>query len=250
MAEEKKEFPWIQLIATVGTIMAALIGITPYILKLNTPSAPQTPTIVIVTLPPAVITPAPVTTTGPLAGPAITMAVNTSSVFQGDFILASGSTDPIVPRVIITLTNSTTFQSASVPVPLTKGAFQFQIDTSPYAPGDYTITSAIPDTQARASASFTIVSAVTPEPTTVMTTTATTVAGTTTETTSATTAPTTPPTPVPTTAPTTEPTTAPTMAPTTVASTAPATTATTTPVTTTPVTTTPVTTTPTTTTTL
>ena len=61
MADEKKDFPWIQLIATVGTIMAALIGITPYILKLNTP-APQTPTIVIITLPPAVTTPAPATT--------------------------------------------------------------------------------------------------------------------------------------------------------------------------------------------
>jgi hypothetical protein len=61
MAEDKKEFPWIQLIATLGTIAAALIGITPYLLKLNTP-APQTPTIVILTLPPAVTTPAPVTT--------------------------------------------------------------------------------------------------------------------------------------------------------------------------------------------
>ena len=60
MAEEKKDFPWIQPIATVGTIMAALIGITPYILK-STPT-PQTPTIVIITLPPAVTTPAPATT--------------------------------------------------------------------------------------------------------------------------------------------------------------------------------------------
>jgi hypothetical protein len=58
MAEDK--FPWIQLIATVGTIIAAVIGITPYILKLNTSS--QTPTIVIITLPPAVTTPAPATT--------------------------------------------------------------------------------------------------------------------------------------------------------------------------------------------
>jgi hypothetical protein len=229
MAEEKKEFPWIQLIATVGTIMAALIGITPYILKLNTPSAPQTPTIVIVTLPPAVITPAPVTTTGPLAGPAITMAVNTSSVFQGDFILASGSTDPIVPRVIITLTNSTMFQSAAVPIPLTRGAYQFQLDTSVYAPGDYTITAVVPDTQARASASFIILSASTPEPTTVMTTTATTAAETTPVTTSETTAPTTA---VETT------TAAPTTATTTAATETPTTTPTTTPVTLTPTTTT------------
>jgi hypothetical protein len=29
MAEEKKDFPWVQLIATIGTIVAALIGITP-----------------------------------------------------------------------------------------------------------------------------------------------------------------------------------------------------------------------------
>jgi hypothetical protein len=229
--EKKPSFPWVQLIATIGTILAALIGITPYILKLNQPSAtPQTPTIVIVTLPPEVTTPVPVTTTtttAPLAGPAISMAVNTSSVFQGDYILASGLTDPLVPRVIITLTNSTTFQSASVPVPLTRGAYQFQLDTSPYAPGEYTITAAVPDTQAMASASFTIIGAVTQEPTTVTTTPATTVAETTTETTPATTEPTA--------APTTEPTTVP---PTTV------TTETTTPVATTTTTTMTTTTTP------
>ena len=223
MAEEKKDFPWVQLIATVGTIIAALIGITPYILKLNTSSAPQTPTIVILTLPPAVTTPVPVTTpvttvettpvpiettvvttistTGPPPagnettvpstetteattpttiaattaatteavttvptataatlppGPSIQISVNTTSVPQGGFILASGSTDPAVPQVTITLTNSTTFQSAAVPVTLTQGAFQFQIDTSAYAPGYYTITAAVPDTQAVAQASFTI----------------------------------------------------------------------------------------------
>jgi hypothetical protein len=232
MAEEEKKstFPWIQLIATIGTILAALIGITPYILKLNQPSsAPQTPTNVVVTLPPAVVTPAPVTTSAPPAGPAITMAVNTSSVSQGDFILASGSTDPIVPRVIITLTNSTMFQSAAVPIPLTRGAYQFQLDTSVYAPGDYTITAVVPDTQARASASFIILSASTPEPTTVMTTTATTAAETTPVTTSETTAPTTA---VETT------TAAPTTATTTAATETPTTTPTTTPVTLTPTTTT------------
>jgi hypothetical protein len=209
MAEEKKEFPWIQLIATVGTIIAALIGITPYLLRLNTASAPQTPTIVILTLPPAVTTPVPTTqsstpttaemtpvgnqttvvttmaTTGPPAtttlppGPAINVAVNSSGVPQGGFILASGSTDPAVPRVTITLTNSTMFQSAAVPVTLTQGVFQFQIDTSHYAPGDYTITAAVPDTQAMATASFTITATGTQEPTTEVTTIATTTAATT-----------------------------------------------------------------------
>jgi hypothetical protein len=214
MAEGKKEFPWVQLIATIGTIVAALIGITPYILKLNTSSAPQTPTIVILTLPPAVTTPAPVTTplttvettpvttqttvvttiptTGPPPtgnettvptvvnttavttaattipattattlppGPSIQISVNTTSVPQGGFVLASGSTDPAVPQVTITLKNSTTFQSAAVPVTLTQGVFQFQIDTSAYAPGNYTIFAAVPDTQAVASASFVITAA-------------------------------------------------------------------------------------------
>lgn len=220
MAEEQKStFPWIQLIATVGTIIAALIGITPYLLKLNAPAAPQTPTIVILTLPPAATTPAPVTTlpatpvetatvttqttlvtttvptTGPPPtgnetpvpttepatpattaattpmttagtpaptvttlppGPAIQMAVNATSVPRGGFILASGSTDPAVPQVSITLKNSTTFQSEAVPVALSQGLFQFQIDTSAYDPGDYTIYAAVPDTQAIASASFVI----------------------------------------------------------------------------------------------
>jgi hypothetical protein len=218
MAEEKKEFPWIQLIATLGTIAAALIGITPYLLKLNATPAPQTPTIVIITLPPAVTTPVPATTqpvtsaettpvvtqttvvttvptTGPPLtgnetatptptanvttaiptptpttvpattvttlppGPAIQISVNTTSVPQGGFILASGSTDPAVPQVTITLKNSTTFQSAAVPVTLTQGAFQFQVDTIAYAPGDYTIFAAVPDTQAVAQASFVITAA-------------------------------------------------------------------------------------------
>jgi hypothetical protein len=184
MAEDKKEFPWIQLIATVGTIMAALIGITPYILKLNTPA---TPTIVIVTLPPAVTTPAattpPVTTvettpavttttvvttvpttapttvptTPPL--PSIQIAVNATSVIQGGLILASGSTDAAVSQVTITLKNSTTFQSEAVPVALTGGAFQFLVDTSSYAPGDYTIYAAVSDTTAIASAPFAITAA-------------------------------------------------------------------------------------------
>ena len=208
MAEEKKDFPWVQLIATIGTIVAALIGITPYILKLNSSPAPQTPTIVVLTLPPAAITPAPVTTpvpattaettpvanptiavttmatSGPPAvtlppGPAIHVAVNTSGVLQGGFILASGSTDTAVPLVTITLTNSTTFQSDTVPVTLTQGVFQFQVDTSHYAPGDYTITAAVPDTQAMATASFTITATETTEPTTEVTTIATTTAATT-----------------------------------------------------------------------
>jgi len=216
MAEDKKDFPWIQLIATVGTIMAALIGITPYILKLNTP-APQTPTIVIITLPPAVTTPAPATTpakpfettpmvtqttvvttvptTGPPPtatpagnetatptatttipttitttippttaitlppGPAIQISVNATSVPQGGLILASGSTDPAVPQVIITLKNSTTFQSSDVPADLTQGMFRFLVDTTAYAPGDYTIYAAVPDTAAIASAPFVITGA-------------------------------------------------------------------------------------------
>ena len=210
MAEDKKEFPWIQLIATVGTIMAALIGITPYILKLNTPA---TPTIVIVTLPPAVTTPAattpPVTTvettpavttttvvtTVPTTGPppatetptgtetplpttetplpttapttvpttaplpSIQIAVNATSVIQGGLILASGSTDAAVSQVTITLKNSTTFQSEAVPVALTGGTFQFLVDTSSYAPGDYTIYAAVPETPAVSSASFVITAA-------------------------------------------------------------------------------------------
>jgi hypothetical protein len=214
MAEEKKDsFPWIQLIATVGTIIAALIGITPYILKLNTPSAPQTPTIVIVTLPPAVSTPAPVTTTLPAAtaettpvitqttvittmattgppptgtetpvpttettvattpaettvpttvqttlpaGPAIQISVNATSVPQGGTILASVSTDPSVSQVTITLRNSTTFESQPVTQALVQGMVTISLDTAPYAPGDYTISATVPDTQAVASASFVI----------------------------------------------------------------------------------------------
>jgi hypothetical protein len=44
-------------------------------------------------------------------------------------------------------------------VTLTQGAFQFQVDTSAYAPGDYTIYAAVPDTQAVAQASFVITAA-------------------------------------------------------------------------------------------
>ena len=213
MAEEKKDFPWIQLIATVGTIVAALIGITPYILKLNTPAA-QTPTIVIVTLPPAVTTPAPVMTqpvtsaeTSPVAtqtiavtttpaattlppGPTIQITVNATSVPQGGFISASVSTDPAVPQVIITLRNSTTFESQPLTQALTQGNVTLSLDTSPYAPGDYAIYAAIPDTQAVASASFVITPVATPVPTTAATTTPTTTA-TTVPTTAATTVPTT-----------------------------------------------------------
>ena len=213
MAEEKKDFPWIQLIATVGTIAAALIGITPYILKLNSTPAPQTPTIVFITLPPAVTTPAPATTqpatpveTTPVATqttvlttiptttgpppttgnetiaptttpttvpttepivptttaattapvPSIQISVNATSVPQGGLILASGTTDATVPQVTITLKNSTTFQSSDVPADLTQGMFRFLVDTSAYAPGDYTIYAAVPDTAAIASAFFSI----------------------------------------------------------------------------------------------
>ena len=213
MAEEKKDFPWIQLIATVGTIAAALIGITPYILKLNSTPAPQTPTIVFITLPPAVTTPAPATTqpvtpveTTPVATqttvlttiptttgpppttgnetiaptttpttvpttepivptttaattapvPSIQISVNATSVPQGGLILASGTTDATVPQVTITLKNSTTFQSSDVPADLTQGMFRFLVDTTAYAPGDYTIYAAVPDTAAIASAFFSI----------------------------------------------------------------------------------------------
>jgi hypothetical protein len=44
-------------------------------------------------------------------------------------------------------------------VTLTQGAFQFQVDTAAYAPGDYTIYAAVPDTQAVAQASFVITAA-------------------------------------------------------------------------------------------
>jgi hypothetical protein len=214
MAEEKKDaFPWIQLIATVGTIIAALIGITPYLLKLNT-SAPQTPTIVFVTFPPATTTPTPVTTpvtpvettpaptqttvvtteatTGPPPtgsettvpttattvattpiettvpttapttlpqGPAIQISINVTSVTQGGVILTSVSTDPGIPQVIITLRNSTTFESQPVNLALTQGKVDLSLDTSPYPPGDYLISAAIPDTQAAAQASFVITAA-------------------------------------------------------------------------------------------
>jgi len=184
MAEEKKEFPWVQLIATIGTIMAALIGITPYLLKLNSSSAPSTPTIVFVTLPPATTTPAPVTTAAVTAtgtavtptelppGPSLQVSVNSSGVLQGGPILVAGSTNPAVPQVTITLTNSTGFRSVAVPVTLTQGAFQVQLGTSDYAPGQYTIIAGVPDTQAIATASFTLIAAETPAPTTVETTTA------------------------------------------------------------------------------
>jgi len=202
MAEEKKEFPWVQLIATIGTIMAALIGITPYLLKLNSSSAPSTPTIVFVTLPPATTTPAPVTTAAVTAtgtavtttelppGPSLQVSVNSSGVLQGGPILVAGSTNPAVPQVTITLTNSTGFRSVAVPVTLTQGAFQVQLGTSDYAPGQYTIIAGVPDTQAIATASFTLIAAETPAPTTEVATTAATTVETTT---AATTVPTTVP---------------------------------------------------------
>ena len=101
--------------------------------------------------------PTTVPTTAPL--PSIQIAVNATSVVQGDLILASGSTDAAVSQVTITLKNSTTFQSEAVPVALTGGAFQFLVDTSSYAPGDYTIYAAVPDTTAIASAPFVITGA-------------------------------------------------------------------------------------------
>jgi len=218
MAEDK--FPWIQLIATVGTIIAAVIGITPYILKLNTSS--QTPTIVIITLPPAVTTPAPATTspvtpvettpvvtqtsvvttiptTGPPPAetptvnetaiqtivtnvtttippatttippttiletaqpvPPITIALNASTLVQGDLLFASGTTDASVPQVSITV-NSTTFQSGAVLANvLSGGRFEFAINTSAFDPGDYTIYAAVPGTPAVASAPFVVTAA-------------------------------------------------------------------------------------------
>jgi hypothetical protein len=207
MAEDKKEFPWIQLIATLGTIAAALIGITPYLLKLNTP-APQTPTIVILTLPPAVTTPAPATTpvtpvettpvvtqttvvtTIPTTGPpptetpanvtatptatttipttvptttqpipSITIALNASTLVRGDLLFASGTTDAAVPQVSISV-NSTTFQSEAVLTNvLSGGRFEFAINTSAFAPGDYTIYAAVPGTPAVASAPFVVTAA-------------------------------------------------------------------------------------------
>jgi hypothetical protein len=210
MAEEK--FPWIQLIATVGTIIAAVIGITPYVLKLNTAS--QTPTIVILTLPPAVTTPVPATTqpvtsvettpvvtqttvvtTVPTTGPPptgnetatptptanitttiattipttvpqttqpvppITIALNASTLVRGDLLFASGTTDASVPQVSISV-NSTTFQSEAVLTNvLAGGRFEFAINTSAFAPGDYTIFAAVPGTPAVASAPFVITAA-------------------------------------------------------------------------------------------
>jgi hypothetical protein len=224
MAEDEKKstFPWVQLIATIGTIVAALIGITPYILKLNSPSpSSQPPTIVFVTLPPAVTTPTPATTTVPVttvettpvptqttivstpattgppptgaetpvptavpttvsttettvattqvetsvptttvitlpAGPAIQVSVNQTSVSRGGAILASVATDPGVSQVTITLRNSTSFESQPVTQTLVDGMVTLSLDTFPYAPGDYTISAAIPDTQSVASASFVI----------------------------------------------------------------------------------------------
>jgi len=219
MAEDKKEFPWIQLIATIGTIAAALIGITPYLLKLNTSS--QTPTIVILTLPPAVTTPAPATTppitpvettpvvtqttvvtTIPTTGPpptetpanvtatptavtnvtttippttvtiatttippttqpipSITIALNASTLVRGDLLFASGTTDAAVPQVSISV-NSTTFQSGAVLTNvLSGGRFEFAINTSAFAPGDYTIYAAVPGTPAVASAPFVVTAA-------------------------------------------------------------------------------------------
>jgi hypothetical protein len=219
MAKEKKEFPWIQLIATIGTIVAALIGLTPYLLKLNTP-APQTPTIVIITLPPAVTTPAPATTpvtpvettpvvtqttvvtTVPTTGPpptetpanvtatptavtnvtttippttvtnvttmvppttqpvpSITIALNASTLVRGGLLFASGTTDAAVPQVSISV-NSTTFQSGAVLTDvLSGGRFEFAINTSAFAPGDYTIYAAVPGTPAVASAPFVVTAA-------------------------------------------------------------------------------------------
>ncbi len=115
MAEEKKDsFPWIQLIATVGTIIAALIGITPYILKLNTPSAPQTPTIVIVTLPPAVITPTPATTTLP-----VTMAETTPVPTQTTVVATTGPPPTGTETPVTTTGTPVTTTPVETTVPIT-----------------------------------------------------------------------------------------------------------------------------------
>jgi hypothetical protein len=222
MAEEKKDsFPWIQLIATVGTIIAALIGITPYLLKLNTPSAPPPPTNVKLTLPPAVTTQAPVTTTPPATTvetttvttqttvvttmpttgppptetsaanvtanqtapttvpttppatttiattaspttqsvPPISITLNQSTLVRGSLLFASGTTDPSVPQVSISV-NSTTFQSGEVLTNvLAGGTFEFAVNTSEFAPGNFTIWAIVPGTPAVASAPFFITAA-------------------------------------------------------------------------------------------
>jgi hypothetical protein len=115
MAEEKKDaFPWIQLIATVGTIVAALIGITPYLLKLNTP-APQTPTIVILTLPPAVTTPAPATT----AGTAVeTTPVTTQTTVMTTTVPTTGPPATETPGVNVTA-NQTVATTVPATIPTT-----------------------------------------------------------------------------------------------------------------------------------
>jgi hypothetical protein len=222
MAEEQKStFPWIQLIATVGTIVAALIGITPYLLKLNAAPAPQAPTIVILTLPPAVTQPpaattppeatigttpattqtTTVTTAIPTTGPPptetpaanVTMNVtatttvpttpsvtttvpttapttaqyvpplsinlNQSTLVQGSLLFASGTTDPSVPQVSISV-NSTNFQSGEVLTSvLSGGTFEFAVNTTEFAPGNYTIWAIVPGTPAVASAPFAITAA-------------------------------------------------------------------------------------------
>jgi len=114
----------------------------------TTPVPATTVATTVTTLPPA-------TTTLP-PGPAIQITVNTTSVPQGGAILASVSTDPGIPQVVITLRNSTTFESQPVTLALTQGAVTLSLDTAPYAPGDYTIYAAVPDTQAVAQASFVI----------------------------------------------------------------------------------------------
>jgi hypothetical protein len=64
-----------------------------------------------------------------------------------------------VSQVTITLRNSTTFESQPITQALVQGKVSLSLDTSPYAPGDYTISAAIPDTTSVASESFVITAA-------------------------------------------------------------------------------------------
>jgi hypothetical protein len=90
------------------------------------------------------------------AGPAIQVSVNATSIPRGGTILATVSTDPSVAQVTFTLRNSTTFASQPVIQILDQGMVTLSLDTTPYAPGDYTIIAAVPDTTSEASASFVI----------------------------------------------------------------------------------------------
>ena len=97
------------------------------------------------------------TTTPPL--PSIQIALNATTLVQGGLLFASGTTDASVPQVSISV-NSTTFQSGAVLTNvLSGGRFEFALNTSAFAPGNYTIYAAVPGTPAIASAPFVITAA-------------------------------------------------------------------------------------------